>query len=657
MLKNFLRSCAVILLMATTTAAFAQTVHWSEDFANGIPATWSMFDVDGLTTNSQMQGFSLRGCTDGAFGDFQGWIGYCGQVMSSSWYTPAGQSDEWLVSEAVAVPTGQPNVFVRWRVLAYDGSAPDDYAIRISSTPAATAADLPGFAANTIFSDTDPVAGEWVTKVAEVPASFYGQNIYIAIHNFANDEFLIAVDDLELVTLPARDLEATEFLTRGYSVANTPTNIIADFFNLGGETVTSVDVEYEVGTNAPVTATISGLNIEPYESSIITHTTPWTSTVGAKNIRYRVTSINGMSDVNPANDEVIRAFTATTAPSPRNLLNETFTSSTCPPCLPGNQNLETVQAQFNASNAGRLVSVRHQQNFPGVGDPYATDELVNRRAYYNQNSVPHSVIDGYRTRVNTNSLNLGNFNAALARPAFGTFAGSFLVDEPAQTITINGTFTPSTDLTGEEVLQVVIAEKRTTFNAATNGETEFFDVVRKFLPNENGAPTGAVAAGTPFAINVTYTFNGNYRRPPSSSDPANRTNHAIEHSIEDFQNLEVFAWVENPEQQEVLNAGAMMRAFGVNVDNELTAGSFQVNPNPVSGNTANVALDIREAAQGTIEVIDVNGKVVMSQALGQLAVGTRNVSLNVADLTAGTYHVTLNLEGKGITTRPMMVVR
>ncbi|MFK7972831.1 MAG: choice-of-anchor J domain-containing protein [Bacteroidia bacterium] len=627
----------------------AQIVHSSEDFTGGLPAGWTTADVDGLTTHPNIAGGNLTGCT--AFGNIAGWIGYCDVAISCSWYDPAGQADDWLITAAIQVPAGQPNVFIRWDARAYSTRADsrDDYAVRISTTT-----NTPGAAFITsLYDDTNPEAF-WETKVADISA-YAGQTVYIAFHNFENDGLLLGLDNFEIVTLPERDLVGQTFNNDSYLTQNSPAQRFSGtFFNAGGTTVSSVEVKYTVDNGSEVATTINGLNILPYTFANIDHPTAWNPTVdGASDIKYWISQINGMSDVNPGDNELNKGFSRTSNPSNRNVLLETFTSSTCPPCLQGNINMEFVLDRLNDPS---MISIRYQQNFPGTGDPYATTEGVNRRGLYNQNSIPHTVVDGFRQRTNSASLNQGMLTGAKALPAFGDFAGTYMLDVPNQMVDIKGTFTPSTDMVGVERLQVAILETETFNNVKNNGEREFLDVVKKMLPNEEGVTlSGTLTAGMPYTFDQQYTFSGNYRLP-QDGQTANRINDATEHSIEDFANLFVVVWVENVNNQRyILNADKLTRAYAVGLEEEIAVGKLNVSPNPASSMTK-IDLNLIEASTVKLEVVNELGQVVLTKEAGTMPAGANAVELNVSELPAGIYHVSALME-KGVISRPLMIVR
>jgi hypothetical protein len=63
-----------------------------------------------------------------------------------------------------------------------------------------------------------------------------------------------------------------------------------------------------------------------------------------------------------------------------------------------------------------------------------------------------------------------------------------------------------------------------------------------------------------------------------------------------------------------------------------------VYPNPANAN-ANVTFSLNNAADVNITVTDLSGKVVYSNALGNVAAGTTEVALNTASLSNGVYMI------------------
>src|SRR5690606_30829799 len=102
-------------------------------------------------------------------------------------------------------------------------------------------------------------------------------------------------------------------------------------------------------------------------------------------------------------------------------------------------------------------------------------------------------------------------------------------------------------------LYTAIVEKYTDNNVATNGEVDFYDVMKKMVPDINGQLIGPFTKGVPVFKTMSYTFNGAYRLPPNGL-AGNRINHASEHSVEEFSDLSVVAWIQDPATKKVLQS-------------------------------------------------------------------------------------------------------
>jgi hypothetical protein len=113
-------------------------------------------------------------------------------AYSTSWYTPAGQSDDWLITPQITL--GAASV-LSWEAWAPDPMYPDGYEVRVS-TGMPTVAD---FTANpavfTIANEDDMFAPHTVDLAA---AGYTNQPVYIAFRNNSNDEFILVIDDVRV---------------------------------------------------------------------------------------------------------------------------------------------------------------------------------------------------------------------------------------------------------------------------------------------------------------------------------------------------------------------------------------------------------------------------------------------------------------------------
>ncbi|MFK7783822.1 MAG: PA domain-containing protein [Crocinitomicaceae bacterium] len=245
---------------------------------------------------------------------------------------------------------------------------------------------------------------------------------------------------------------------------------------------------------------------------------------------------------------VVLLFTFGAFTQQRVTLVETFTSSTCGPCNPGNIQLEGIFA--DPVNDDRYVSLKYQMNWPGSGDPYFTNEAGQRKNLYGISGIPTTKIDGM-AEYNSNSVTQAHLLNAYAQAPLVNIITTYAIDAQGQTVDVSVDVEALTDLDSGLVLHVGIFEYLTANNIATNGETQFEHVLKKMLPNANGSSMPALTIGQHYYYDETYTFNGNYRLPNDASD---LIDHTVEHSVEEFTDLGVATWVQSDGPQLEVNA-------------------------------------------------------------------------------------------------------
>ena len=376
-------------------------------------------------------------------------------------------------------------------------------------------------------------------------------------------------------------------------------------------------------------------------------------------------------------------------------LFEVFTGSTCPPCLPGNENFHSI---VDSKPTQEFVSIKYQEDFPGTGDPYATDESVARRNFYGINSIPRMEIDG-GWDGNANSFSPSLYADALAKPSFTFLHATYEVDVATQEVTVYVEGLPVLDYpSGTYRLQVAIIENETTQNVKSNGETEFFEVAKKMLPSDVGTAVASLSNLTPFTLSISHTFQGNFRLP-ANGQAANRINHATEHSVEEFSDLRVVVWVEEVVSLEVLQAFNAVNPLDTDGDGtpdeveaysgtspsdandfpdldndgfsdwkEVTDGT-----NPLSGSVGvkelefemavvvspvpasevlNVAFTLANKEDVNLTIVSVDGKVITTKTISNLE--NVNTTFDVSSMVNGVYFLQIETENR-LTSKKFMV--
>ncbi len=432
-------------------------------------------------------------------------------------------------------------------------------------------------------------------------------------------------------TQPGLDLSVANVNNEAFTVAKL-TQIYGSIRNMGSQVVTSMTLNYQIDGEAVVSSNLTGLSIEASGGVYsFTHATPLAvAAAGTKTLKVWATNVNGAADENTANDALSKSVVV--AANLRVTLHEIFSSSTCGPCAPGNANYKAVVA---GRDKNLFTSIKYQQDFPGTGDPYSTGESVRRRGYYSINSIPRMEIDGQWDQ------NAQSFTNALFTQ-YQTLTSPLAIQSTYRTkgneVAVNVKLNAITALAANSKLYVAIIEGKTIENVKSNGETEFYHVMKKMVPSETGTLISDVQVGVEKEYNFSFTFPGQYKLAPSGQSPINLE---TEHSVEDFNDLEVIVFVQSSNKQVLQSAPSERLSYwatGLNeVNNALntavypnpTAKSFVVS-SPISGRT------------GLVRIMDLTGKEVAANQFVEF----NNTEVDCSALKTGIYFVEIQTEGK-----------
>ncbi len=606
----------VALFIGCMAFTHAQNVIFEEDFSNAIGQNvstaslttlgWSLYTEDAASPISNGQ-YDLSFLNEAWVAvRFQG----PGETMASaSMFQQPADADRWAVTPQISLPTSNPTLF--FDALSGNANAPGSYEILVSTT-GNTPAD---FTDAPILAQTAPT-GALEEQVVSL-ASYAGQDIYIAFRNTtaANAGYILIIDNIKVVSMP--DVEvALDHIDINDFVATGNVPVSGTIINNGATAISSFDVTWSVDGGTPQTETVSGVNVTTLDSYNFTLSTPWNAaSVGDHTISIDVSNINGAgADQDNTDNSLSKNIYVASNSVQRIPLYEEFTSATCPPCAVLNPQLYDP---FFANLADSTFSlVKYPVSWPAEGDPYFTNEVSVRRAYYGVNAAPTMLIEGEVVEQQNLTVLQNGYQEAVNKPAF--FKMSLDVEKNSSSVKV----TVNTDsyLEGDFTLYVAVVEKLTFGNANTPnnaGETDFFNTFLKMLPTANGVTINATDGG-----NFTHTFG-----PYDMSSTF----------VEEMSDLQVVAWIADG------NHNVMQSAHS---DNFTTLGvesnkfdALTMYPNPAEG-------FLHIAAQDPVDVTIVN-------TLGQEVFAQKNVTkdtqLNIADLSSGIYFVNIQQHSSVIT--------
>ncbi|MEZ4983009.1 MAG: choice-of-anchor J domain-containing protein [Saprospiraceae bacterium] len=130
-MKKFLPALLFLFTLGFGAANAQDQIYFYEDFSGGMPSDWTILDRDGLTPASNVSAYG------GTW-----WVSPTAApeakvAVSSSWYTPAGKSDDWMITPSISIPQlANPDnkIFLTWYGEAVDPSYPDGYDVKLSTT-------------------------------------------------------------------------------------------------------------------------------------------------------------------------------------------------------------------------------------------------------------------------------------------------------------------------------------------------------------------------------------------------------------------------------------------------------------------------------------------------------------------------------------------
>ena len=649
------KSLLTMLALAGIVSVNAQTSLYSENFETttgvALPTGWTQ------TTNA----------TDGGWRSANPTTNYGATTgLSSSYFTvPAltgstrslGTNDDGCncdkSADVLASPSincsGQSTVFLSFDYYYYEASYQgydEVLTLKVSNnggTSYTTVGTISG-------------AGAWTNTVIDISSVAANQsNVKISLTyddggagNAAAWLYGAVIDNFNVYAPAQRDMAALSLNMYAYTANNTPASLSGSMKNFGGAAVTSMDLNYKVDNGAVVTQNLTGLNIAPLASYNYNHGTPWTpTTTGNHTVKLWASNINGGSDSNNSNDTV--SFTTYTCSQveQRVMLYEGFSSSTCGPCAAANPALHTLLVNNNVNMPGsKVAAVKYQMDYPAPGnDPAYTAECDTRHTFYGVQGIPEGVIDGglfYQGHPAGLDQSLIDDATATPAPVKVTATASY----NGNVINVTGSVSSYANINGNNKILIALVEDQITSADAnhgvqSNGETDWYEVMRKMAGGTSGTNIGNMTDGGNYPFNVNTTITG-YTGAGTGTPKI----------FTDLSKMTAVVWVQDLTSKVVYQAGFADIVTSVE-DKESTLSTLDIYPNPSIDNT-NIKFTLKNSNSVVINVYNMMGELVYSQNNGTLPAGVNQVSINTVNFASGMYNVVINA-GNYNTTAKVMV--
>jgi hypothetical protein len=645
-MNKFLLAAGLLGMVAIGNRASAQA--WSENFNNGLPGGWTLINNDGLTPNSGVsfvdKAWVPRIKTD-ANGDP---IPGDSVMLSTSWYTPAGVSDDWIITPAFNVANA--GMIIKWEEKAYDASYADGYQVLVSTT----GTSITDFTTTVL---TVPAANTSYTIKYASLASFVGQTIHVAFRNNSNDKYLLAIDNVNALVPNNNDIDLTGITpTTGSPTAYGKTggslSLGGTVFNNGITPVTTYKVHYQQGGGPVTTDVITGVNIAPFTSANFTTPTAFNipSTMGDYQLDMWV-ELTG--DADATNDSAKTTVTGVSfLPNKRTFIEE-GTGTWCGWCPRGSVYMDSLYHTYKSSFS--LVAVHN-------GDPMV---LADYDAFIGSkiSGYPSVVIDRRETKDPSELIDVYN-----TEKDYFAFADITLSDvsAPGFGYSIKATVKPALDLSGDYRLALVLTEDDVHGTDSKFAQTNYYSAAANNIPL-TGAGHDWQSESNPIAADKMYynfvaraivpSVDGAAGSLPATMTTGNTYDYTFTTTINPGYKRDkmraIVILIRNSDGM-VLNSNTIDVPLGVK-DVDAGIDNVTVYPNPAS-DQATLKLNLSIASKVNVQVMDAMGRVVYTVSDSDLTKGTHSINIPTSGFATGTYSVRLQTE-KGSVTQLLSVVK
>ncbi|MFM2226053.1 MAG: hypothetical protein RJA07_2255 [Bacteroidota bacterium] len=649
MKKVLLFSFFVASLMASISAN-AQTI-FSENFdgltAPGLPANWTQWNGDGLTVNTGLSSYNF-GTNAWVSRTFTGSTD--GYMFSTSWYSAAGTSNDWLISPAITGVVS--NSWLLFDAVALDANFPDGFQVKISTTGNNPATDFTSAAVLTVAAEN----GTWTTHAIDLSA-YAGSTIHIAIINNSNDKFLLGLNNFIIKVLPSDDLNfqamtpgTSDYLS--YALVNGSVNVFGQVRNQGSNTVTSFNLKIDDGISVatfPQTPSIA-----PYQTAIINaqYTMP---SIGMHPVKVWVELLN---DVDNSNDTLKSEFGGASFTPTHHIVFEEGTGTWCGWCPRGAVFMDSV----HKANKNEVYIAVHNSNTDPMQIPNYDNGITSLPGFGGFPSVvidraevidPSQMFTGFTNHIADFGVADLSLTATLSGNTITAHASAnFAIDANANhdyrlafVVTEDRVFHPGDTAYAQHNYYSSASQNQPLVGAGLNWQTEpvyvsthkfHFDYVARSIDGNN-------FGGTPSSLPSTITHGATYNHTFTYTIPAGMDSTKIRLALllvsnksKQAQNARVVDWVK------AVKTGMS----GVIANNEFT---MSIYPNPVVS-SLNLVVDMNVTDNVSYTITNILGQTLGQENLGVLSNGsTTNHSVNVANLPSGNYILTVKTS-KGVYT-------
>ena len=655
-----------VILAFTGLASKAQDTLLFQNFSTGIPNSWTLINGNNAVPDAGFNGIF----TNAWIADNGSYFGMGTCAVSTSYFTPVGTADNWMITAPVIIPQGSTNVGLIWQAAAVDPNYPDGYTLYISTHGSDT---ITGFT-TTLFSvaaENDYPDYGWTTHFVDLTA-YAGDTISLAWVNNSDNEYVLGVTNISVITsIPNTAVTFNTLDAFNYMETGTAYQLQSTFTNNGFQAITSLTINHSVNGGAAVAGQLTGLNVAPGASTGFFD--PNTFTPGTDTVNYITlwsTAINGTTIASA--DTVSHNSWSISNTVNKKVVMEEFTGTWCGFCPEGTVEIDTMMAHYNyfipvaihdssegtdsmVIAAGFTIDSAYSNGFPSA--------IVDRVYYLGQPAVPVSYTDNnwdftWEPFIEERDTMGSPANVSLVNTTYDTTTRQLTTTVRADFLAnVGGDYRLNLYVVEDSILGSGVGwEQNNYFSSTASGGsvdpnsplynlpdpiTDWYHrhVLRAALGGawgDAGIIPATVASGSSYTNTYTYTLPQHW----------NAAQVSIVGLVEEHTNSIKYNYILNAENM-ALPLPTTSAITPVSNDN---FSNLMLYPNPTN-NQLTIQFGLMQNSGVLAYVTDMMGQRIAEVYNGELNTGTHTISLNASNFAAGVYFVTLKTVNSEITQR------
>ena len=562
-----------------------------------------------------------------------------------------------MVTPAITLTS---NNYLFFDAQALDASFPDGYEVRLSTTNSTVAA-----LSTVLLNVPAETATVWNSRRIDLSA-YANQTVHIAWRNNSNDQFVLAVDNIEVKEVISNDAGVEDLTISDTYVTNSTITIGGTIENTGLNTLNSVDINWS--TDGGVTVNTNSLtpSTASFGSTSFTHTITATALNPGlfTDLMVWTSNPNGVADSFNANDTIrTRFFVNNGTTVSREVLLEEFTTAPCQFCPDG----AVVVEQILASNPAVIAVGEHAC--------FGTDAMTIPEA----STYCSAFGSGAPTACIDRVLFPGETSVAHGRGTWSANAATRAAIGSPVTLNVTGTYNATNrqvnaDVTANFADYAVPGDIRVTLFVVEDSVTCAGSGYNQVNAYNNSAGHPYAGAGNPIVgfvrrhvLRDVYPTNdawGDNTVIPTS--PVLNTNYVKNNTFTlnstwKSNDVSLVAFVSyynvNTDERVVLNAADVkLNNLTSSVGEiEKDASSLSIYPNPTA-DVSTIEFNLSTSKAVLLSVRDMTGKEVIVKDFGTLSAGVQKIAFDATNLTNGIYFASMKI-GEEVITKKLSVNR